>query len=44
MTMDLNADLGEGYGDDAALMPLLTSANIACGAHAGDAASMRQSV
>ena len=41
MLMDLNADVGEGYGDDAALMPLITSASIACGGHAGDAASMR---
>lgn len=44
MLMDLNADVGEGCGDDAALMPLLTSASIACGAHAGDAASMRYTV
>ncbi|HKT32585.1 MAG TPA: 5-oxoprolinase subunit PxpA [Gammaproteobacteria bacterium] len=44
MLMDLNADVGEGCGDDAALMPLLTSASIACGAHAGDAASMRRTV
>lgn len=42
MLIDLNADVGEGCGDDAALMPLLTSASIACGAHAGDAASMRR--
>ena len=44
MRMDLNADVGEGCGDDAALMPLLTSASIACGAHAGDALLMRRSV
>jgi 5-oxoprolinase (ATP-hydrolysing) subunit A len=43
-SMDLNADVGEGCGDDAALMPLITSASIACGAHAGDAASMRDTV
>lgn len=42
--MDLNADVGEGCGDDAALMTLITSANIACGAHAGDAANMRDTV
>lgn len=42
--MDLNADVGEGCGDDAALMPLITSASIACGAHAGDAASMQDTV
>lgn len=39
--IDLNCDLGEGAGHDAELMPLVTSANIACGAHAGDAATMR---
>lgn len=35
MRIDLNADLGEGVGDDAALLSLVTSANIATGAHAG---------
>ena len=44
MTVDLNCDLGEGAGLDAELMPLITSANIACGAHAGDAATMRDTV
>lgn len=44
MTIDLNCDLGEGAGPDTALMPLITSANIACGAHAGDAATMRATV
>jgi UPF0271 protein len=39
--LDLNCDLGEGAGHDAELMPLVTSANIACGAHAGDEATMR---
>ncbi len=43
-TIDLNADLGEGVGQDAALLPLVTSANIACGAHAGDADTMRATV
>jgi len=42
--VDLNCDLGEGAGHDAELMPLITSANIACGAHAGDAATMRATV
>jgi 5-oxoprolinase (ATP-hydrolysing) subunit A len=37
MQIDLNSDLGEGCGLDAELMPLLTSANICCGFHAGDA-------
>ncbi|GAB5458919.1 MAG: 5-oxoprolinase subunit PxpA [Henriciella sp.] len=38
--MDLNADLGEGAPHDAALMTLVSSCNIACGGHAGDAESM----
>ncbi len=44
MLMDLNADVGEECGDDAALIPLLTSANVACGAHAGNAVVMRKTV
>jgi UPF0271 protein len=43
-SIDLNCDLGEGAGHDAELMPLITSANIACGAHAGDVATMRATV
>jgi len=39
--IDLNADLGEGCAYDAELMAVVTSCNIACGGHAGDAASMR---
>jgi UPF0271 protein len=39
MEIDLNCDLGEGCPYDAELMPLITSANIACGFHAGDAAT-----
>ena len=42
--IDLNCDLGEGAGHDAELMPLITSANIACGAHAGDVATMRATI
>lgn len=34
--IDLNADLGEGIGDDPAMLALVTSANIACGGHASD--------
>lgn len=45
--IDLNADLGEGEGEDAerlddALLAVVTSANIACGGHAGDASTMRR--
>ncbi|SHH26751.1 5-oxoprolinase subunit PxpA [Ferrimonas marina] len=42
--LDLNCDLGEGCGQDEALMPLISSANIACGGHAGDHASMVETV
>ena len=40
-SIDLNADLGEGVGDDSAMMPLISSANIACGFHAGDPTLLR---
>jgi UPF0271 protein len=47
--LDLNSDMGESYGswpmgDDEAIMPFITSANIACGAHAGDPDVMRKTV
>ncbi len=42
--VDLNADLGEGCDNDQALLQLVSSANIACGFHAGDAQTMLQSV
>ena len=44
MRIDLNADVGEGCAQDAALMRCITSANIACGLHAGDPAMMRNTV
>ncbi len=44
MRIDLNADLGEGAGNDEALLALVSSANIACGWHAGDATTMQQCV
>lgn len=40
-TVDLNADLGEGFGSDEELLELISSASIACGAHAGDGGTMR---
>ena len=48
-TIDLNADLGEGFGnsrvsEDEALLDLVSSANIACGFHAGDATTIRDTV
>jgi UPF0271 protein len=42
--IDLNADLGEGTGADAELLTLITSANIACGGHAGDATTIQRIV
>ncbi|MGN6608306.1 MAG: LamB/YcsF family protein [Jatrophihabitans sp.] len=47
MRLDLNADLGEGFGiwrlgDDEALLDVVTSANVACGFHAGDPLTMRR--
>ncbi|MCW2701931.1 MAG: LamB/YcsF family protein [Blastococcus sp.] len=46
-TIDLNSDVGESYGrwrlgDDAALIEVVTSANVACGFHAGDPSTLRQ--
>ncbi|WP_322938697.1 LamB/YcsF family protein [Nocardioides bizhenqiangii] len=46
-TLDLNADVGESFGrwrlgDDEALLPHLTSANVACGFHAGDPLTLRR--
>ncbi|MHA6758860.1 LamB/YcsF family protein [Streptacidiphilus sp. PAMC 29251] len=47
VTIDLNADLGEGFGrwtltEDEALLGVVTSANVACGFHAGDPSTMRR--
>jgi UPF0271 protein len=49
MRLDLNADVGESFGafklgQDAVLMPIITSANVACGFHAGDPGVMRETV
>ncbi|MGA8211493.1 MAG: 5-oxoprolinase subunit PxpA [Nocardioidaceae bacterium] len=46
-TVDLNSDVGESYGrwqlgDDAAVLEVVTSANVACGYHAGDASTLRR--
>ena len=48
-TVDLNCDMGESFGawtlgHDDALLPFITSANIACGFHAGDATTIRRTV
>ena len=44
LTIDLNSDLGEGAGHDGELLTLVTSANIACGFHAGDADTMHECI
>jgi UPF0271 protein len=49
LTIDLNADLGEGFGrsraeEDEALLDFVSSANVACGFHAGDSTTMRDTV
>ena len=43
-SIDLNCDLGEGGQHDDAVMPLISSANIACGGHAGDIESIQATV
>ena len=43
-SIDINCDLGEGFGNDAELMRYISSANIACGYHAGDVDIMRRTV
>jgi UPF0271 protein len=42
--VDLNADLGEGVGDDDAVLDVVSSASVACGVHAGDADTMRRTL
>lgn len=43
-SIDINCDVGEGLGNEAQLLPYLSSCNIACGAHAGDDQTMRRVV
>jgi 5-oxoprolinase (ATP-hydrolysing) subunit A len=43
-SIDLNADVGEGCANDADLFAFVTTANVACGAHAGDEATMTETV
>src|SRR5258705_1603081 len=42
--IDLNCDMGEGMGNDELIMPFISSANIACGYHAGDEKTIRQTI
>jgi 5-oxoprolinase (ATP-hydrolysing) subunit A len=42
--IDFNCDLGEGMGNDEAIMPYISSASIACGFHAGDETAMKKTI
>ena len=44
MNVDLNCDMGEGMGNDEAIMPFISSANIACGYHAGNEQTMLETI
>ena len=44
MAVDLNCDLGEGAAEDERIVPLVSSVNVACGFHAGDASTIRATV
>jgi UPF0271 protein len=44
LTFDLNCDMGEGMGNDKEIMPFISSANIACGYHAGDETTMKETI
>src|ERR1043165_6610901 len=44
ITIDVNCDMGEGIGNDAAIMPFISSADIACGYHAGNIEIINQTV
>jgi 5-oxoprolinase (ATP-hydrolysing) subunit A len=43
-SIDINCDMGEGIGNDEAIMPFITSANISCGYHAGNEQTIRQTI
>lgn len=43
-TIDLNCDVGEGMSSDAQIIPLISSANIACGFHAGDESTIKKTI
>jgi len=44
LKIDINCDMGEGIGNDETIMPFISSANIACGYHAGDEKTMQQTI
>lgn len=44
LSIDINCDMGEGMGNETEIMPFISSANIACGGHTGNADSMKKSI
>ena len=44
MPININCDMGEGIGNDELIMPYISSANIACGYHAGDASTIKKTI
>jgi UPF0271 protein len=44
LSIDINCDMGEGMHNDAALMPYISSANIACGYHAGNDDTIKKTI
>jgi 5-oxoprolinase (ATP-hydrolysing) subunit A len=44
LTIDINCDMGEGIGNDESIMPFISSANVACGYHAGNEEIMKQTI
>src|SRR5207342_564634 len=44
MTIDINCDMAEGVGNEKELMPFISSANIACGYHAGNEELMKETI
>src|SRR6266487_2412940 len=44
LTIDINCDMGEGIGNEGAIMPFISSANIACGYHAGNEETIKETI
>jgi UPF0271 protein len=44
LSIDINCDMGEGMGNESHIMPFISSANIACGGHTGNADSIKRSI
>ena len=44
LSIDINCDMGEGMGNEAYIMPFISSANIACGGHTGNADTIKRTI